>query len=370
MAALTGTARAISPRGVAAAAALWVSLHALMALVYAPEFDPPAPSLAVLALVLGASAWIARPLLGAAPGLPSAEAWALAAVPVIASATVTTTLLPTSLPGYANWWPGAVGPLLAGLVMRRHRIAGVGSAGLACAVMVVVVMARFPDAGRAPVVAVALVVPPVLWTSAALGVRWLLDRAEGSVQTYSASEASSVRRSATATAGERARAERERRLAEDVVPVLAAVARGLLPGDDPGLRTRLSRLERSLRDDIRGRRLLDARVRQEVVRARDSGVRVMLTDDREEALPDGEAELARQCVLAALSVLRRGTLSARLPAHEAGLLTLVVQSSPAAVAAAAAGVLAVAGRRAVTDADGEDLFVQVLSPSGPSLAAE
>lgn len=349
----------MSPRGVAAAAGLWLALHALMALHYVDETSAPLASLAVLGAVVGATAWAARPLLGPDAALSLRTAVVLASVPVLASVVVSSVVDAGSLPGYANWWPGAVGPLLAALVMRGHRWIAVVSAVLACAAMVVLVLERFEDTARAPVVAVALAVPPVLWTTAAIGVRWLLRRADSSVELYSAAVDDSVRRQAEADSAERVRSERERRLREDVVPVLAAVVDG--DAGDQRLRNLLRSLESGLRDDIRGRRLLDAAVRREVGRARADGVRVVLVDDDESVLPDADAVLARRCVLAALRTLRSGDLSARLPSEDGTLLTIVVQSSGDAAAAAEAVTVA-GGGRAVVDLDGGDLFVEL--PSG------
>ena len=346
---------AISTRGVAAAAGLWVAIHALMALLHLKETSAPLASLTALILVLAATAWAAAPLLGYAPWLSVRAALALGAVPVLASVSVTGVVDGPSLPGYGSWWPGAVGPLLAALVLRGHRWVAAGSATLACAAMVALVFVRFDDTDRAPVVAVTLVVPPVLWTTAAIGVRWLLDRAEGSVERYTLSRDDSRRREEQASATERSRTAHERRLREDVVPVLEAAATG--DADDRVLRDRFAALERSLRDDFRRRRLLDADVRREVERARSDGVRVSLADDCEGPLTDAEADLARRCVLATLAALEAGELSARLPGGQGTLLTIVVATGD--VSACSAAVATVAGERALVDADGGDLFVQV-----------
>lgn len=74
-----------------------------------------------------------------------------------------------------------------------------------------------------------------------------------------------MRRETEVGSAERVRQERERRLREDVVPVLAAVANG--DAGDQLLRARLGSLESSLRDGIRGRRLLDSGVRSEAAGA-------------------------------------------------------------------------------------------------------
>ena len=68
-------------------------------------------------------------------------------------------------------------------------------------------------------------------------------------------------------------------------------------------------------------------------------------------------------VEALLRVLDRGSLSARVPADVAAVLTLVVQSPRSTVTAAAAAVAAVAGPRALIDADHADLFVSLLPSS-------
>lgn len=355
MADMSAGAESLSPRGVAAAAGLWLVPHVLQAIHYLDETSAPAASLVALAMVVAATAWVARPLLGHDPALSLGAAVGLGAVPVLASVVVCSVLASASLPGYGNWWPGAVGPLLAGLVMRGHRSVAVASAGLSCSAMVALVLARFEDAQRAPVVAVSLVVPPVLWTTAAIGVRWLLRRADDSVELYAAVRHDSVRRETEAGSAKRVRQERERRLREDVVPVLAAVANG--DAGDQLLRARLGSLESSLRDDIRGRRLLDSGVRREVGRARADGVRVVLVDDHEGVLADADVELARRCVVAALRALRSGDLSARLPGGAGTLVTIVVQSGGAAAAAAA--VTAEAGAGAVVDLVEDDLFVEV-----------
>lgn len=354
----------ISGEGIAVAGTLWLGIHAIMAVGHLDEFSTPLLSLTALFLVILSTVWAARPLLGFPSALSFLCATGLACVPVLACVVVTTTLQPESLAGYGNWWPGAVGPLLASLVFRRHAVAALLAATTSCAAMVMIVLTRFAESDRAAEVAVALVVPPVMWTATALAVRCLLGRTESKIEKFDATCQLAELRLVAACSAERSRREREQRLRNEIVPALTSVARGF-SFDDHALRERLRALESELRDDIRGRRLLDGDVRREVARARSDGVLVALVDDYDGAREAADVELARRCVRAALRNLDRGTLSARLPADGSTVLVMAVQATGTTMARVASAVLVIAGPRTEVDAGEEDLLmtIQAIAPS-------
>lgn len=347
----------VSGKGLFLAGSLWVAIHAQAAILHLAEFTAPLMSLAALALVIASTAWAARPLLGVQGVLSHPQAAGLGCVPVVASLVVTTTLQPAELSGYGNWWPGAVGPLLATLVYRRHAIAAVLAAAISCASMVAVVFSRFPDGERATQVAVALIVPPVTWTAAAIVVRWLLERSETRIEQFDAARHYEGLKLEATQLADRSRRDRERRLREDVVPTLTHVMRGF--PDDETFQWRIRKLEAGLRDDIRGRRLIDPHVRCAVSLARKAGIDVSLADDDEHVLDDTDIELARQCVLATLRGLDRGTVSARLPADGATLLVIAIQATDSAMSRIASAVVAIAGSRTVVEAGEGDLILTI-----------
>lgn len=365
MATVTGhSTHAISRKGIAVACTLWLGIHAIMAVGHLDEFSTPLLSLIALLLVILSTVWAARPLLGFPGALSLPCVTGLACVPVLACVVVTTTLQPEFLAGYGNWWPGAVGPLLASLVLRRHAVAALLAATTSCAAMVMIVLTRFADSDRAAEVAVALVVPPVMWTATALAVRCLLGRAETKIEKFEAMSQLAELRLEAACSADRSRREREQRLRNEIVPALTSVAQGF-SFDDQALRGRLRVLETELRDDIRGRRLLDSDVRREVARARSDGVLVVLADDYDGTREAADIELARRCVRATLRNLDQGTLSARLPTDATTLLLMAVQATGATMTQVARVVMAIAGPRTEVDAGEEDLLmtIQAIAPS-------
>ncbi|WP_432491893.1 hypothetical protein [Kineococcus gypseus] len=323
-------------RACATGAALWLLSHALLPAVLG-RGQGRAPVLAALALVavLVASALVLRPLRGGPTALRAPAAWAAAAVVPLSGLAIMPFLPVEAWRTYANWWPGGTQVLVAALVVRRRRGPAL-AAELASAALVTAVVLR-AGASDPWVRIAALNQPALLWFSASVGVRVLLDRTAREVQRYEAQAA----RAAAATAATAARADsaRQRRadLDEGALPLLRKVA--VAGAHDEAGWAQLPRaavgVERRLRDDLRARALLDEEVRARLRAARARGCTVDVVDDRA-ARGGDERFLAgvRRVLAAVLPLCADGTATLRLPPH-GRVATLAVEASPATTAAVA-----------------------------------
>lgn len=181
--------------------------------------------------------------------------------------------------GYATWYVAAVGTLMTIAVTRRRTLL----AWLGTGILVVhTVMWAGPAA-----LGTLGVIGSVSWVAVAHIMSVTLERAARDSERLARAEREAVAWEAAQEAylGERrARLEETRRVA---LPLLTRIVAA--DGDlDAAGRRECLRLEATLRDEIRGRNLLDDRVRRELRHAREGGVEVALLD--EGGLDDAEEE--------------------------------------------------------------------------------
>ena len=184
---------------------------------------------------------------------------------------VLTQLDPHTENGYATWIIGAVGTLMTITVVRQRpwfAWAGIG-------MMLVAVLVWTRDPLELP--ALGAIGGPV-WVGVAHATTVAIVRSARDARLYAQAE----QRAAEWQAQEEAEFyERRVRLAQmdrQVAPMLRRIVTtdGML---DDAARAECLHLEAAMRDEIRGRRLLDDRVRQEVLAARRRGVEITLLDD-------------------------------------------------------------------------------------------
>ncbi|WP_432535040.1 hypothetical protein [Kineococcus arenarius] len=323
-------------RACAVGAGLWLLSHApLPALLSVRVHQRPALSLLAVAVVLGVSAALLRPLLGGPTRLRAGPAWAAAAVAPLSGLAVMPWLPVEAWRTYANWWPGATQVLVVALVVRRRRPAAlVAELASATVVAASVLRAGVPDPWSW---IAALEQPALLWFSAAVGVRVLFDRTAREVERYEAAAARSAAAEAAAAARAGSAAQRRADLDLGALPLLRRVV-AADPADDAGW-ARLPRaavgLERGLRDDLRARALLDEEVRARLRAARARGCAVDVVDDR--AVRGGDEEFlagVRRALATVLPACTDGTVTLRLP-PDGRSATLAVEAEPATTAAVA-----------------------------------
>lgn len=183
---------------------------------------------------------------------------------------VTSQLDPAANNGYATWYVAAVGTLLT-IVAVRHRM-GWAWAGAGLLVLHTVIWAG-PFA-----IAPLGVLGSLSWVAVATAVVRGIVRASRETAAFANAEREAADWHAAQEAHLYVRQLRVIQTKRISLPMLRRIAQsgGDLSEED---RAECFRLEAALRDEIRGRRLLDDSVRHEVTRARRAGAEVLLLDD-------------------------------------------------------------------------------------------
>lgn len=219
---------------------------------------------------------------------------------------------------YATWYLGGIGALMTIVMVRRRPIAAWGGI-VALAVAAMVWMQPLP--------ALALgLVGSVVWVAVAQLLRGSIDRAA-----RDATRLAELQRAASAWQAAQSGRQRERRVQVQRAlavagPVLARViaTRGRID-DEERLQARIA--EGTLRDELRGPRLLDDAVRSELASARRRGTTVTVLD---EGGLDGLDEAALDAIRGQLAETLRASGSDRLfirtSAHDAVAVTVVGRS--------------------------------------------
>ncbi|MGA0568933.1 hypothetical protein ACO2Q7_16500 [Rathayibacter sp. KR2-224] len=249
-------------------AALFSAYHVVLGVASMAEYRHPAPVIVAICLYAVATA---LSLLNA--GRMVLPAWIAAfdlAVCVAVPVLVAGQLDLTRENGYATWYVAAIGTLLTIVMVRRRNVfAWIGIAFLVVHTLVVAGVVALGALG---------VVGSVVWVAAAA----VVTRALGAMTRDASRFARAERQVVEWHAEQEAHVvERQRRLEETyrrAAPMLTRIA------DSGGVLTEEERaecllLEAGMRDEIRGRALLDDVVRDQVLAARRRGATVVLLDD-------------------------------------------------------------------------------------------
>jgi hypothetical protein len=207
---------------------------------------------------------------GAVTRLPLPAAIGISLVAIALPLLVTPSLDPAASNGYSTWYIAAVGTLMTIVSARRRALAA--WTGVAFLIAHTVVWA-----GPAALATLG-VVGGIAWVAIAQLLIVELGRAGSEARVLEAAEraAASWRAAEEAHLSEReVRLEQTRAIAADMLRRIAAAGPGLT--DEERRECRL--LEAAVRDEIRGRRLLDDEVRRLVLEARRRGVTVSVLDD-------------------------------------------------------------------------------------------
>ena len=249
-------------------AALFSAYHVVLGMASMGEYRHPAP--VIVAIGLYAVATVLSLLNAGRMVLP---AWIAAfdlAVCVAVPVLVAGQLDLTRENGYATWYVAAIGTLLTIVMVRRRNVfAWIGIAFLVVHTLVVAGVVALGALG---------VIGSVVWVAAAA----VVTRALGAMTRDASRFARAERQVVEWHAEQEAHVvERQRRLEETyrrAAPMLTRIA------DSDGVLTEEERaecllLEAGMRDEIRGRALLDDGVREQVLAARRRGATVVLLDD-------------------------------------------------------------------------------------------
>ena len=225
----------------------------------------------VAALALYCGAVVLSVTVGRTVAMPRWLALLDVGVTVVMAVAVSTTLDFGENLGYATWYVGAIGSLLTIVAVRRH--AGLAWLGLALLALQTVVQTG------TPVALLTLGVPgDLIWVAIADIFTRAMQRAAREVNSYAAAERETVEWQAAQDAHHYERQVRLGQTARTALPMLTRIVQD--HGDlDAAGRQECRVLEQSIRDEIRGRRLLNDAVRDQVLAHRRRGAMVQVLDD-------------------------------------------------------------------------------------------
>ncbi|MFC5930776.1 hypothetical protein D6T64_13020 [Cryobacterium melibiosiphilum] len=251
-----------------AVAALFSVYHVLLGVYSLAMATDAAPILAAMALYLLAtfiSLWPTSPT-----RMPLGLALFNLAVCAVVTLLVTTQLDPTADLVYATWYVAAVGTLLTITATRKRPVvAWLGSGFL---VVHTVIWAGFGSLGSFGVIG------SVVWVAAAVLLSRALAKAGRDARQFARAEREASRWQAAQEAHLYERQVRLTYTNRMSLPMLRRIVdQGGVLTDDDKLECRY--LEAAIRDEIRGRRLLNDAVREQVMAARRRGAIVTLLDE-------------------------------------------------------------------------------------------
>ncbi len=286
-------------------AAIFSAYHVVLGLYTIDVPENPLPILAAMALYASATA------LSLMPGQPERMPTWMAGLNVVICIVMTLLITPELDParegglGYATWYVAAVGTLMTiTSTRRRHLYAWIGIAAL--------VVQTIVWGGPGLLLGIG-----VIGSAAWVAVSHILSRALLKASADAARFAQAEREATDWQAAQEAHLyERQFRLGQTgttAVPMLQIIeaSGGDLTAEQ---RNECLHLEGAIRDEIRGRRLLNDDVRREVMSARRRGATVSLLD--EGGLDDLD-EASRERVLIALAEAIRTTGAMRVIARTA-----------------------------------------------------
>lgn len=245
------------------------------------------------------------------PGLGALAATGGVATSIVANLGITEGQTGT----YASWYVGGMGVLFGIVAVRgQARVSWLG--GLLVAVVVI------EEAGIGAIGPSGLVGMVVL-IAAGQATAGSLARADREVQQLQETE---IQTQAAIVSAEAAGVERRKRLQYVLTKALPALSyitsvKGKLSQEQ---KVKLLRLEASLRDDIRGRNLINDDVRNATQLARERGVEVLLLDEGGlDEVQDNDRHIVLDKVAVAINSVLTGKVVVRSPKGEKWLVTLV-----------------------------------------------
>ena len=241
---------------------------------------------------------------------------ALVAIGAVTTAVVASVgIAPGHTDPYATWYVGGMGALLGVLAAR-------GQAKLAWAAATLVAIAVFFEGGLGELGEVGLEGMLIL-IAAGQATAGAVTRADREVEELQKTEIAAEAAIISARASGSERRQRLQHVLSEALPALSAISSNSWDSNGRG-REDLMQLEASLRDDIRGRGLVNAQVRQAAKAARQRGVEVVLLDEGGLAgLNHTELGNILAKVANAIDSVSAGKIVVRSPLGERWLVTLI-----------------------------------------------
>lgn len=302
-----------SPRWLLALVSVsFATFHAVLGALSWKGFDDVgmlAISIAIYLTAVGLAVGL-KPGLQMGPGVGAIAASGGVATSIIANLGITAGQTGT----YASWYVGGMG-VLFGIVAVR------GQARLSWLAALLVTFIVIQEAGVSAIGPSGLVGMVVLIAAGQATARSLA-RADREVQQLQETE---IQSQAAIVSAEAAGVERRKRLQNVLTKALPALSyitstKGQLTDEQ---KEKLLRLEASLRDDIRGRNLINDDVRAAAQEARERGVEVLLLDEGGlDEVTESVRKLVLDKVVVALGSVSNGKVVVRSPRGESWLVTV------------------------------------------------
>ena len=224
-------------------------------------------------------------------------------------------LTPDHADPYSTWYVGGMSALLGVLAARGQAIqAWLSAIGVAWLVVLEDGLGRLGEVG---------IEGMVILIAAASATAFALKRADREVIELQESEIAATEAIIRSEAAGQERRSRLQNVLERALPSLSFISanKGNLSED---YKATLLQLEASLRDDIRGRYLLNESVRQAASAARDRGVEVLILDEGGlSEVSDEQIEHILEKVVSALNSVSSGKVVVRSPRGEKWLVTIM-----------------------------------------------
>ena len=253
----------------------------------------------------------------ASPGLAIGRPYGvLVATGAVATVVVSSLgIYPGHIDPYSTWYVGAMAALLGILAAR-------GQGSLAWLAAGIVIWQVYLEIGLAGLGEVGLEGIPIL-IGAASATAFALKRADSGVDELQKSAVAAEAAIVSSKASANERRNRLQKVLERALPALSYISanQGQLSDDQ---KSKLLQLEASLRDDIRGRSLINDSVREAAAAARARGIEVLILD--EGGLNEvSEAQLKHTLakVVGALNSVASGKVVIRSPRGEKWLVTVI-----------------------------------------------
>ena len=257
--------------------------------------------------------------------MPVLQAWANVLVSVVLPVMVNSQLANLDHETFETWYIGAIGALLCVTAVRARSNFSWAGAMLVLGIML-------GDAGP-QIIATSGLIGMFLLVAAGQAVSLGLARAARDIEAFVRNRVEQLSAAAATSAARAERTERLQVMFAEALPELRRISRskGQLT---PAQRAEARQLEAAMRDEIRGRNLLDDRLRASIRAARTRGVEVVLLDDG--GMDDLSAAIRSPMlkqVAEALDGLDSGKVTIRTPKNETWKLTVAAflpgQASPA-----------------------------------------
>ena len=220
---------------------------------------------------------------------------------------------------YASWYVGGMGVLLAIAAARSQTIvAWLGSVAITAIVI---------QSGGVPAIGTAGIVGMVVLVAAGQATSRALSTANNQIETYRAKQTESASALAASEAASEVRKTRLQGVLHRALPALSYIqsSRGRLTAEQ---KRNAKNLEATLRDEIRGRNLINEEIVKQVAAARARGIEVLLLDEGGlDKSPSEERNEILQKISEAISKVESGKITIRSPKGEKWKVTLVASQS-------------------------------------------